>query len=171
MMRPTVGDEIVVTDEFDAVPLGTWHTRHTDAGARGTVTSVNTNSSTVRFTDRRGGYTVWVKHWNMELADIDPNRPTPRKLGTVPEGMIAPDDPRLDWLWDDAAKIAKQQNYCSQFELITMKLGIPPRPKKFTVSTTVGELTISAAFMAHTVDEAQAMLEAKLADSMSGGVA
>jgi hypothetical protein len=78
--------------------------------------------------------------------------PPPRKLGHLPTHeearvdedveLIGIDHPGLQWLFNDMGAYAEQQGYCSQYDALCVKLGIPGRPRDFTVkgiqlSTTV----------------------------------
>lgn len=73
----------------------------------------------------------------------------PRKLGDVPEGSIAPDDPRLAWLWEDAGKLANRLGHCSAYDSMCDTLGIPGRERDFTVTREIaggikGSFTVKA---------------------------
>lgn len=112
-----------------------------------------------------GGMTAsyWIPRTELALIHVDPNAPKPRQLGEVPEGGISPDDPRLAWLWEDAAKVASASFYCDEYDKIADKLGIPERVRTFKVSRTVNDLTVSGSFSARSKKEADAMFEEKLA--------
>lgn len=56
-----------------------------------------------------------------------------RSLGEVPEGMIDPEDPRLQWLWEDAGKLATRLDLCSDYDRLTEALGIPGRMRVWTI--------------------------------------
>lgn len=123
------------------------------------VRLVNTRSIRVLRTTRMGARSYWIPRIDLELIPTDPDAPKPRKLGEVPEGGISPDDPRLAWLWEDAAKVA----YCSEYDKIADRLGIPGRVRSFTVNRTINDLKVSGTFSARSRKEAEAMLDEKLA--------
>lgn len=62
--------------------------------------------------------------------------PVPRKLGQPPAGddIIAPDHPGLAWLWEDVRSLAKERNYCGQFDVFVEALGIPGEEKEYVRS-------------------------------------
>lgn len=104
----------------------------------------------------RGDHSGWVDissivgHENEVVTGV-------RKLGTPPEDggdYIKPDDPRLRWLWDDAAAYAKSEGYCPTYDLICAKLGIPGRPRNFTVTGKVDSLEVRTTILAHSPKEA-----------------
>jgi len=111
--------------------------------------------------------TIVITHdrWNELLLESDPNAPRPRRLGEVPDGMISPDDPGLKWLWEDAAKVADQRNYCSQYDVVCNALGIPGRPRNRKVSVTVGKVKMMGTFMASSIKEAQELFRKELTES------
>jgi hypothetical protein len=84
----------------------------------------------------------------------------------IPEGMedevISPDDPRLDYIWRAAAKAADDSGYCSVYDDITKRVGIPGRPKNYTVNIKVGSLVTRVTIQARSKAEAQQIAEAAL---------
>ena len=101
---------------------------------------------------------------NIQLEQFDPNAPAPRKLGKKPEGdeFIDIDHPGIQWLWDDMGKYADEQGYCNQYDALCVKLGIPGRPRDFTVTKTIGDIPISATVKARSQREANEMVEKAL---------
>lgn len=89
-------------------------------------------------------------------------KPKPRKLGETPEGMIAPDDPRLAWLWEDAAKYADKSGYCSYYDRISNELGIPGRERKIQVTVKVNGLDVTTTVTARSTAQAEAIVHEKL---------
>ena len=85
-----------------------------------------------------------------------------RKLGEVPEGGIAPDDPRLAWLWEDAAKVADRSGYCSYYDRIADQLDIPGRLRDIGVSIKHNGVTLTASVKARTRKEAEEKIREKL---------
>lgn len=103
---------------------------------------------------------------------LDPNslvpvavkvKPKVRKLGETPEGdHIAINDPRIKWIWEDAAKIATREGYCGYYDSITDKLGIPGREREFAVRAKIAGLEITSRIKAHSQKEADALFAAKV---------
>lgn len=89
-------------------------------------------------------------------------KPKPRKLGEVPEGGIAPDDPRLAWLWEDAAKVANKSGYCGYYDRIADELNIPGRNRDISVSIMHAGITFTATVQARSRKEAEAKIREKL---------
>lgn len=87
---------------------------------------------------------------------IDPNRPLPRKLGKKPEGdeYIDINHPGIQWLFDDMGAYATKEGYCPQYDALCAKLGIPGRPREFTVTTMVRGIKMSATVSARSQREA-----------------
>lgn len=56
-----------------------------------------------------------------------------RPLGQVPEGGIPADDPRLDWLWEDAERVADMSGFCTEYEKLLRMLNLPGRLRTHTV--------------------------------------
>ena len=91
-------------------------------------------------------------------------KPKPRKLGTPPEGdHIAPDDPRIAWFWKDVARFANAQGYCSYYDQIAEKFGIPGRERDFNVSATISGITVNARIKSTSQKLADALFKEKLA--------
>jgi hypothetical protein len=91
----------------------------------------------------------------------DPNRPQPRKLGTKPDGeeFIGIDHPGIQWLFDDMGTYATKEGYCSQYDALCIRLGIPGRPREFKVTTRIGDLDISANVTARSQREANDLVK------------
>lgn len=89
-------------------------------------------------------------------------KPKTRKIGEVPEGGIAPDDPRLAWLWEDAAKVADRSGYCSYYDRIADQLDIPGRLRDIGVSIKHNGVTLTASVKARTRKEAEEKIREKL---------
>jgi hypothetical protein len=100
---------------------------------------------------------------------VDPNRPLPRKLGTKPEGeeFIGIDHPGLQWLFNDMGAYAEREGYCGQYYALCIKLGIPGRPRDFTVRTTVKGIHLSTTVKARSQREANQIVKDALADPES----
>lgn len=136
-------------------------------GVVGTVTRVFRHTLTVRFPDagwdNAGSTGSFI---NDEVVPAGADYVPPRKLGEKPEGdHIDIDDPRIQWIWDDAGAYATKRNYCNVYDQIADELGIPGRVRDFTVSRKLGSLTVSGKFKARSKKEAEALLEADLANA------
>lgn len=105
--------------------------------------------------------------WLEKTADPDPNAPKPRGLGEVPEGMISPEDPRLAWLWEDAAKVANMSNHCGEYDKICDKLGIPGREREFKIKKEVNGFEVAKRFKARSKAQAEKMFDAELSSALT----
>lgn len=104
---------------------------------------------------------------NAEVVPTGADYVPPRKLGEKPEGdHIDIDDPRLQWIWDDAGAYAANRNYCNVYDQIADELGIPGRVRDFKVTHKIGSLTVSNSYKARSKKEAEAMLQADLLKSL-----
>lgn len=106
-----------------------------------------------------------------QLEQADPNAPAPRKLGTKPEDTeemtyIGIDHPGIQWLWDDMGTYADQQGYCPQYDALAIRLGIPGRPRDFTVRSTIGGIEVSATLKARSQREANEQFAKTLLESV-----
>jgi hypothetical protein len=95
----------------------------------------------------------------MFLRFEDPNYippPPPRKLGVKPDDddLIGIDHPGIQWLFDDMGVYAEREGYCSQYDALCVKLGIPGRPRDFTINRTINGIEIRATIKARSQREA-----------------
>jgi hypothetical protein len=171
-----VGDEFTLLKDVSGTPIG---------NSYGTATIEE--GSTVSLT-RTGPSSVWVRGtrarnrgWDSEfvtiplgiadaaeyLGGVDPNRPIPRKLGEVPEGGIAPDDPRLAWLWEDAGKVATKAGHCKTYDDLCDQLGIPGRERDFTVKRTLKGFEVSKKFKARSKKQAEALFDEEVTGALA----
>lgn len=99
-----------------------------------------------------------------QVEEYDPNAPKPRRLGKKPEGdeFIGIDHPGIQWLFEDMGKFADQQGYCPQYDALTAKLGIPGRPRDFTVNKTINGVQFLSTVKARSQREANEMVEKAL---------
>jgi len=152
------GNRVVLTQSGRYHRAKTWGIRDIDEGAVGTVMSkVDAGCVSVKFDTVNCVVTINVDR----LVPEDPEVPRPRRLGEVPEGMLSPLDPRLDWLWQDAAELADRRSLCSQYDEFAKALGIPGRPKDFTVTTTVNGFEAKIKVKARSQAEADEMVLGK----------
>lgn len=100
-----------------------------DKGAELVITSKTSSHLNVRHVS--GGRVFRVSRSQV-------HRP-PRELGEVPEGGIEADDPRIQWLFEDAARLANRLGLCRDFDRIAEQLGVPGRERTFTIKLSVSE--------------------------------
>lgn len=133
------------------------------------VTTVRKNIITVKAED---GYS-----YNVPRTDLDaPNgeawdgttdstgkpKAKTRKLGEVPEGAISPDDPGIQWLFEDMAKVASNYNYCYQYDELADKLNIPGRIRDISITVKADGLSLTATVKARSRKEAEELVKAKI---------
>lgn len=168
-----IGDEVTLAEPLNVTRVDGMGGVTFPAGATLRITRVSEETVWVRgrtlygypsYGEERSG-NIYHETWNSLVNSADPNAPRPRKLGDVPEGGIAPDDPRLKWLWEDAAKVATQRGYCNQYDVVCNTLNIPGRPRSRRVSVQVGKVKMSGTFMATSTAEAREMFRKELTDS------
>mgnify|MGYP000470412693 CR=1 FL=1 len=144
------------------------------AGDTAEVTRVNRHTITVKTAvtvyGQRGMYSFNVPRDSLEAPNgetfVPIDKPKPRKLGVTPEGNhIAIDDPRIAWIWKDAAKLASNTGYCSQYDSLTDKLGIPGRERDFRVNATVAGMQVTAVVKATSQKLADQIFKEKLAST------
>lgn len=102
---------------------------------------------------------------NVQIVPEDPNTPRPRKLGEKPEGdeFIGLDHPGIQWLFDDMGKYADKQGWCPQYDTLCIRLGIPGRPRDFSVKAKFGDIEVTSTIKARSQREANEAFEAALA--------
>lgn len=163
-MEYAIGDKVVITEVTHGNALSGYGDHRIQAGMIGNITRLATHKVVVRFTGAPESNfygSFWIHR--QFIAPADPNRPRPRKLGDVPEGGIDPNDPRLAWLWEDAAAYAGMNGYCSTYDSICETLGIPGRDRTYTASVRVGSATIRAQFTCKSRAEAHRLMVEDLA--------
>jgi len=171
MTTPTTyvkGDLVTLTTQVRAEPVNSYGTQSFPVGTVGEVRQITTKKLLIRVpirvswtTDPQEG-SIWVDKIGVTPHVVDPDAPKPRKLGETPEGMISPDDPRLQWLWDDAGTFAEQKGYCSQYDALADHLNIPGREREFTVTQKIGNLEVKAKIKARSRKLAEAQVAAEL---------
>lgn len=85
---------------------------------------------------------IYAHHLNVRSAGggavfqipFDRVRPVPRMVGEIPEGGIPPEHPGLQWLFEDAARMADRLGLCADYDRICDALGIPGRLRTFNVT-------------------------------------
>lgn len=101
----------------------------------------------------------------------DESAPRPRKLGQKPEDTeemtyIDVNDPRLKWIWEDLGAYAEGKNWCSEYDQLCARIGIPGRPRDFSIEHVVGGISIRATVKAHSQREANDIVKAALAQHL-----
>jgi hypothetical protein len=178
-----VGDLVILTQDMRQVYRVNTNDRFDlVAGERFAVTRVNNASLNVRSIETKE--VVETRNYNRRRVERhvsfsidraflmyeDPNYvppPPPRKLGTKPESTedmeyLDINDPRIQWLFDDMGVYADQQGYCSQYDTLCVRLGIPGRPRDFNVNRTVNGIEIRAVIKARSQREANEMFAAAM---------
>lgn len=109
-----------------------------------------------------------IPRWQLTMWDPNaPRPPEPRKLGKKPEDteeqtFVAVNDPGIQWLFDDMGAFAEAQGYCSQYDALCAKLGIPGRPREFSVTHAVNGIEVTARIRARSQREANEIVRAAL---------
>ena len=135
-------------------PTG-YGSRQVPEGSAGVVTSrVDGRIVSVKFDTVDVAVRVSLSY----LVPEDPNAPRSRRLGETPEGMLSPLDPRLSWLWDDAAAMADKMRLCGEYDKFALALGVPGRPKDYTVTTSINGFTAKVVVKARSQAEADKMV-------------
>lgn len=57
-----------------------------------------------------------------------------RTLGVAPVDGLDPHDPRIAWIWEDAARLADRKDWCKEFDALCDALGAPGRVRKFSIT-------------------------------------
>ena len=111
----------------------------------GTVTRVGRFKMLVRFNaaDSIWVENIWLDHVNEISVTLE-----------APEGGIAIDDPRIDWIWRKIAAYASYRGYCDEFDSLCDDLGIPGREREFTVEHTIGGYAVRSRVAARSQVEA-----------------
>jgi hypothetical protein len=170
-----VGEEFILGEDVDLEQYESYYrTHHFRAGTTMRITRIYTNRAIVRGHTNAGRQASAYIDIETLAQMVDPSLPRSRKLGEVPEGGISPNDPGLKWLWEDAAKLAKDEGYCGVYDTLCAKLGIPGRPKNYSASIRVGNVLMIGKFLCHSKEEALELFKTELEDQgllVPGGAA
>lgn len=144
------GDYIIVTRSHYAAIRGDG--RWVEKGEEYKVTSATPNY--VRGTRRKWDSVVTL--------DRDAVRKVHRRIGTVPDGSIAADDPRVAWIFEDAARMADRLGLCADFDRLCDALGYPGRERTFTIKLADADgVVVTAKVQARSKSLARARLAEK----------
>lgn len=142
-------------------------------GATAEVTAVRKAKITVRVENtNRASWESKFRSYNVDRDALEaPNgevwseadKPKVRKIGEVPADGIAPDDPRIAWIWEDAAKVARNSGHCWEYDNLVDKIGGIGRMRDITATFTVDGVKISATVKARSNKEAEQILRDKIA--------
>lgn len=164
------GQDVTISVYCVASPVGSWRSQTVGfyATEQFPVTRVNKNSLHLR----RDGLTYSVPRENIDAPNgevweglpVNSNpKPKARKIGEQPDGdHISIDDPRIQWIFEDAARVAKTAGHCYEYDELCDKVGIPGRERKITISTTINGLDISTTVTARSRKAAEVMVKEKL---------
>lgn len=159
---PNVGDSVITTSHVGGESVGSYSSyRNVPAGTVGVITRVATTSVVVRFEDYAAEpFSIWVNIAYLNATDRVARGDGRRKLGTKPEGdeYLSPNDPRLEWFWDDVSTIANASSYCNEFDLVIRKLGLPPRKREYTARGNLGSFELTRTYLARSQADANKML-------------
>jgi hypothetical protein len=169
----TKGQTVTTATVQNLHPLGSYwlNARRIPAGSEVTVTSTTKNVVRARFGDPKDG-TVFnfpreaITAANGEAYDAAAAaaKPKPRKIGEQPEGdHIALNDPRIQWIFKDAARVAQNAGHCRTYDELCDKVGIPGRERDIYINTTINGLAISTTVRATSLKAAEALVKEKLA--------
>lgn len=147
------GDYVVAIEKGTAQLARGYGRVSYSAGDELQVTSMR--SSTINVRPVRGGRVFTIARTHVQ-------KPA-RKIGEIPPGGIAPEDPRIAWIFDDAARLANRLGLCPDFDRIMDALGAPGRTRTFKVDVASEDgITITATIEARSRRLAESKLREKL---------
>jgi hypothetical protein len=102
------------------------------------------------------------------ISDVEgPLRP----LGVAPEGAIAADDPRIDWIWEDAERVANISGFCHEYDRLLKMMHLPGRLRTHTVKMASADgIEIVARVKARSLRQAEERLRQQMNAHAVGGV-
>ncbi|WP_350351902.1 hypothetical protein ABS642_00885 [Microbacterium sp. A8/3-1] len=93
-------------------------------------------------------------------------RPVPRMIGEVPAGSIPADHPGLEWLWEDAGRMADRLGLCEDYDRLCDALRIPGRLRTFSISLLSADgITVTAKVEARS----KSLAEQRVRERLGGG--
>ena len=97
--------------------------------------------------------------WRFDYEDVHLEH---RSLGTPPEGALPPDDERVVWMFQDAARMADRLGLCADFDRIVDALGFPGRLRTWKLESEADGIKATFEIKAHSRREALDTLSGKL---------
>jgi hypothetical protein len=89
-----------------------------------------------------------------------------RKIGQVPADGIPADHPGLEWLWEDAGRMAERLGLCGDYDRLCDALRIPGRVRTFTISLLSADgITVTAKVEARS----KSLAEQRVRERLGGG--
>lgn len=163
------GDRVVVTVAATATQSSGYGTREITPGSQGTVTSVRSdNVVNVRFKGGDYPYVMTVNARNAGLVDasdtaavaaIEAEAARIKALTEPGPNDIMPDDPRIAWLWRKIEQDPEVKRYCSIYDGLTDKFGIPGREREWDMEFSLNGMSVSVENVkGHNLDEAKAVI-------------
>lgn len=101
------------------------------------------------------------------LSDASGRHVPVRRLGKKPDDTedmtyIGTDHPGIQWLFEDMGRYATDQGWCSQYDALVARLGIPGRPREFDVVRQHNGLAFTTRVRARSQAEANQLVDAAL---------
>lgn len=91
-----------------------------------------------------------------------------RPVGQVPEGSIEADDPRIQWLFEDAGRLADRLGLCKDYDRIADAIGFPGRMRQFTIKLSLSaDVEITAKVEARNKKQAEQKIREQFAADQS----
>ena len=161
------GATVIFAKRTDGISPSGWRgSKRFEKGTTVTVTMVRRNVITVRgLNPARNSYgepdylSFNVPRDSLEAPNgeawSEEDKPKIRPVGQVPEGSIAPDDPRIAWIWEDAARVAKSSGHCWEYDQLVDRLGGIGRERNIEVTIKVGGISIKSTVKARSAKEAK----------------
>ncbi len=157
-----VGDQVELLTAQELEVFGAYYSngRRYPEGSPFLVTRIYTQRMIVRDTGNNQSFQVWKR----DFQHVDPNRPQPRKIGTMPEEgeHLAINDPRIQWIWDDMARYADGKSWCGQYDDLCKDIGIPGRPQDYLVVRSMNGINFTTHVKARSQAEAEAAVDRAL---------
>jgi hypothetical protein len=182
--EPQVGDGVILPSFRSAERLGAYTYDTIPGGTQFVITRVYSQRVQVRtieqFSDGNGGwrgrsYTFYRDDLNYDDSVTEEQVVSTtgrRRLGKKPEDTeemqyIGIDHPGIQWLFEDMGTFATEQGWCSQYDALVTRLGIPGRPRDFTVRREVGGIEMTAVVKARSQREANEMIERAILEGLT----
>lgn len=124
------GGTVTPKSILNVVPIGRYYA--TDRFRPGMELEV-IQSTTSKVRVKSGSRHFWFDKTDVEPW-VDPSSRAQKQNEVFKnEGDIEINDPRIAWIWKRAAEIADEREFCEEYDTIAQDLGIPGRPKDWTV--------------------------------------